>query len=342
MSLQKYEFNQITIPSTLLLYLYLFKKEVMYMEKNDFYELMREQERKKREAGAESTADLYRAVRNRFFRFCRKEAFSFKELRPPQVADFMSSLRNEGLHVNTVNSYISCFRAMYNKICRKMRHKPKIHPFEGIRLKREETVKRAVTVQVMEMMAGLDYKEYPEQAQAAGLALFSFMACGMPFVDLVHLTKDNIQEGGRILTYHRQKTGTLIQIQMSAGMKYLIDRYASSGSPYLFPLLSKDTSHEQYKAILAEHNRQLKKIGEHLNLPGPLTSYVFRHTWASEAYRQHIAVNVISQALGHTSEKMTHHYLARLDSREIGSANDLVINKVEKLIRKEKIPLFMI
>ena len=312
------------------------------MEKNDFYELMREQEKKKREAGAESTADLYRAVRNRFLRFCGKETFSFKELRPLQVTDFMSSLRNEGLCVNTVNSYISCFRSMYNKICRKARYKPKIHPFEGIRLKREETVKRAVTVKVMEMMARLDYKDCPEQAQAAGLALFSFMACGMPFVDLVHLTKDNIQKGGRILTYHRQKTGTLIQIQISTSMKYLIDRYADTRSPYLFPLLSKETNHEQYKALLAEYNRQLKKIGERLRLPVPLTSYVFRHTWASEAYRQHVAVNVISQALGHTSEKMTHHYLARLDPREIGNANELVINKVDKLIRKEKIPLFMI
>lgn len=312
------------------------------MEKKNFYESMRKQERKKREAGAESTADLYRAVRNRFFRFCGKEVFSYKDLRPPQVIDFMSSLRNERLCVNTVNSYISCFRAMYNKICREMRYRPKIHPFEGIRLKREETAKRAVTVNVMEEMARLNYKDHPDQAQAAGLALFCFMACGMPFVDLVHLTKDNIREGGRILTYHRQKTGTLIQIRISPGMKFLIDRYADPASPYLFPLLSENTSHEQYKALLAVHNRRLKEIGERLHLPVSMTSYVFRHTWASEAYRQHIAINVISQALGHTSEKMTHHYLARLDTREIGNANELVINKVEKLIRKEKVPLFMI
>lgn len=48
------------------------------MEKNDFYELMREQEKKKRQAGAESTADLYRAVRNRFLRFCGRKLFRLR------------------------------------------------------------------------------------------------------------------------------------------------------------------------------------------------------------------------------------------------------------------------
>lgn len=312
------------------------------MEKNDFIELMREQEKKKRMAGAESTADLYRAVRNRFFRFCGKNAFSFKKLKPDQVLDFMASLKHEGLCVNTVNSYISCLRAMYNRICREKRCQPKMNPFEGIRLVREETAKRAVTADVMEMMASLDYKDCPDQAEAAGLALFSFMACGMPFVDLVHLTKANIRKEDNVLAYHRQKTGTLIEMQISVGMKTLIDRYASSDSPYLFPVLSKETNHEQYKTMLAMFNRRLKQIGKRLQLPVPLTSYVFRHTWASEAYRRHVAINVISQALGHTSEKMTHHYLARLDTSEIAHANALIINKVDKLIRKEKIPLFMI
>lgn len=312
------------------------------MEKNDFIKLMREQEKKKRLGGAESTADLYRAVRNRFLRFCGRDDFSVKELKPDQVLDFMASLKHEGLCVNTVNSYISCLRAMYNRICREKRCQPKMNPFEGIRLVREETAKRAVTADVMEMMARLDYKDCPDQAGAAGLALFSFMACGMPFVDLVHLTKANIRKEDNVLAYHRQKTGTLIEMQISVGMKTLIDRYASPDSPYLFPVLSKETNHEQYKAMLAVFNRRLKQIGKRLQLPVPLTSYVFRHTWASEAYRRHVSINVISQALGHTSEKMTHHYLARLDTSEIAHANALIINKVDKLIRKEKIPLFMI
>ena len=315
------------------------------MGKKTFNDLMRDEEKKKREAGAESTADLYRAVRNRFYSFCSTNKIvvdSVKELRPIQVADFMNALRSEQLCVNTVNSYISNFRAMYNRICLDLRYHPKINPFEGIRLKRAETAKRAVTINVMEKMARLDYADRPEQAQAAGLALFSFMACGMPFVDLVHLTKDNILEDGNVLVYHRQKTGTLIQLPVSAGMDDLIRRYSDPSSPYLFPLLAEGASHEKYKTLLAEHNRQLKKIGERLSLPVPMTSYVFRHTWASEAYRQHIAINIISQALGHTSEKMTHNYLARLDTREIATANNLVINKVEQLIRKKKIPLFMI
>lgn len=38
-----------------------------------------------------------------------------------------------------------------------------------------------------------------------------------------------------------------------------------------------------------------------LTTPVVLTSYVIRHTWVTEALRQHVPVALIS--LGHTSEK---------------------------------------
>ncbi|WP_293672197.1 tyrosine-type recombinase/integrase, partial [uncultured Parabacteroides sp.] len=72
-----------------------------------------------------------------------------------------------------------------------------------------------------------------------------------------------------------------------------------------------------------------------------LTSYVFRHTWASEAYRCHVEIRVISQALGHTTEKMTRNYLARLAPEEIIKANEKVSHKIEKLIGKEARPYFI-
>ncbi|MCD7848898.1 MAG: tyrosine-type recombinase/integrase [Parabacteroides sp.] len=76
-------------------------------------------------------------------------------------------------------------------------------------------------------------------------------------------------------------------------------------------------------------------------MPVPLTSYVFRHTWASEAYKRHVEISVISQALGHSTEKMTRNYLAQLNPEEIIKANKIVSNKVEMLIKKREDTLFM-
>ena len=49
-----------------------------------------------------------------------------------------------------------------------------------------------------------------------------------------------------------------------------------------------------------------------------------RHTWASRARREGIPMAVISEALGHTSEKTTRIYLDELEARRIDEANDIV------------------
>lgn len=71
------------------------------------------------------------------------------------------------------------------------------------------------------------------------MALFSFLACGIPFIDIVHLTKENLEEGGKVLAYHRQKTGVLIRMEVNQGMRLLIDRYDCPDAHYLFPSCRK-------------------------------------------------------------------------------------------------------
>nr|WP_046148794.1 tyrosine-type recombinase/integrase [Parabacteroides sp. HGS0025] len=62
--------------------------------------------------------------------------------------------------------------------------------------------------------------------------------------------------------------------------------------------------------------------------------HLARHTWATEALRQNIPVAVISQALGHTSEKTTRIYLAQLDQSVLNKANEAVTKEVGDSIMK--------
>lgn len=54
--------------------------------------------------------------------------------------------------------------------------------------------------------------------------------------------------------------------------------------------------------------------------------YVARHSWASAAMNKRVPLAVISQAMGHDSEKTTKIYLSALDKSEIDEANNLLIN----------------
>ena len=85
------------------------------MKRKDFCGLMATQEQDKRRRGDESTADLYRAVRNHFECFITDVGPAHKEVTAELVQDFQLWLQRKGLRVNTVNSYLSCLRAMYNR-----------------------------------------------------------------------------------------------------------------------------------------------------------------------------------------------------------------------------------
>lgn len=72
-------------------------------------------------------------------------------------------------------------------------------------------------------------------------------------------------------------------------------------------------------------NRWLKKIGTMADIQIPLTMYVARHTWASLAKQKNIPLNVISDGLGHDSEKTTLIYLSTLDTSAVDDANSKIL-----------------
>ena len=288
----------------------------------------------KRRLGKESTAELYRAAGNHFLRFLGKTDCRMKDITPTMISDFTFYLQSLGLRTNSINSYLSSLRAIYNAAYKSNLFTILRHPFAQLKLKREMTEKRAVTIQVIERMAS---EEWPLERleKAADLAVFSFLACGMPFADIVRLKKTDIVNGE--LSYHRRKTGTRISLKVTQSMKLIFEKYAND-SPYLFALADKGYSHTQYKRLLALHNQSLHEIGKRLGVETRLTSYVMRHTWATEAFRHHVPVAIIGKALGHSSEKTTRIYLSQLDRTEQDQANALVTATIDKMIREKKKP----
>ncbi len=59
--------------------------------------------------------------------------------------------------------------------------------------------------------------------------------------------------------------------------------------------------------------------------PIQLTTYVARHSWASNAYKMGIPVAIISEALGHGSEKTTRIYLASMEEEKLDAANASIL-----------------
>jgi integrase len=144
----------------------------------------------------------------------------------------------------------------------------------------------------------------------------------MSFVDIAFLGKKNLK--GETLFYRRKKTNQLLEVHLEDCMLDIIQRYHScQSSPYLLNIVNDPSSNirRQYLNSSKKINRYLKNIGQELGLPLELTMYCARHSWATIAREKGFSLAVISEGLGHNSEKTTQIYLASLNSEVIDKAN---------------------
>lgn len=299
------------------------------------YNYFRELIDRKRHAKKYSTADLYCATTNWIKKFTGTQ-LPLDKVTPGLIDRFHAFLLSQkNLKNNSIISYLHNFRAMYNTAIREhLIRTPYISPFAHLSLRKEKTAKRAVSPEVFENICQLNLPEGSGLSLTADLCVFSYLACGISFIDLANLNKQNII--GDEIVYNRKKTGTQIRIRITKGMCALIDKYQTDDTPYLFPILDKEkTTHGAYKSCLLHYNANLQELSALLRLPVRLTSYVIRHSWATGAFKLHIPVAVISQALGHTSEKTTRYYLDQLDQSELDQANAKITHSIERILKKK-------
>ena len=151
------------------------------------------------------------------------------------------------------------------------------------------------------------------------------------FLHLAYLRKKDLHNG--ILSYRRRKTGQQLLIKWEKCMQDIVDKYDSSQSNYLLPIITPISNIDERKQyIYASHNinRCLKIIGKELGLSVSLTLYVARHAWASIAKSKNIPLSVISEGMGHDSETTTRIYLASLDTAAIDKANSVILKSLHE------------
>lgn len=283
-----------------------------------------------KEEGRIGTANAYQSTLNCLDRFIGSEKlFSFKDITEQWVNNYLCFLRSSGLKPNSVNLYFRILHAVYNKACKEnIDGTSMLSPFRAITINNIKTQKKAVDKSIIQKMAGAEFGDNFQKGLARDLFLFSFYCRGMPFVDMAHIKYNNIIDG--YICYSRQKTGQPLKVKITGMLQDLIDKYKTGGD-YILPILeSRELSllqqYSQYKNRLRQHNKTLKAISNSLNLPLNLSSYVPRHSWATLARENEIPVSVISEGMGHSSEKVTYVYLAALNPSHIDDANEKVMN----------------
>lgn len=221
-------------------------------------------------------------------------------------------LKKKGLKKNTRSCYLRSLRTIYNSLFPEGKRKE--NPFSHVFTGNAKTEKRAVEAKVVNQLQHLQFSDRERKLQLSrDIFLFSVFAMGMPFVDAYHLKHSQVKNG--CITYHRQKTGQQVKVKIEDCMKEIMERYRRKGEEKVFPLP------DDYALALNRYNRHLHQLAAKAQISENITSYVARHTWATLAFQEDVALPVISEGMGHTDSHTTSIYIKQTANTHLWKAN---------------------
>ena len=271
---------------------------------------------KLRSGGSFSTAHLYGCAAHSFSEFLGRDTIRFGDIRAETLKSYEKYLIRTSHSYNTVSTYMRMLRAIYNKAIMAGLAKFVFNLFHDVFTGVDRNHKKALDEPNLKEILTGDVKS-PVLKKVQLIAGAMYRLCGMPFVDLQHLDLNSVVDG--VLKYNRRKTGTSVNIPVNKNIRKLITQLSVPNFD-----LSTEIGYKSYQSSLRKFNSGLKRLAKTLKITVHISSYTFRHSWATNALRHHVPVEVISSALGHVDIRTTQIYLKGFNAREIGNANKKV------------------
>ena len=238
--------------------------------------------------------------------------------------------------------YVKCLKTIHNKA--KIDHNFEdegiinipFSPFSKITLLPSETPdKRSIPLSEIKKLIALPLKGKEELAR--DVFVLSFLLAGINTADMYSCTQiiDNRIVYNRQKTKARREDKALIHVLICDAAKPLMQKYADPEGKRIFNFYHKYANYTNFNQNMT---KAMIKIGENkeyeLSLPGNLTAYVARHSFATIAANDcNIIINNVHKALNHVDKdmKITDTYI-----RKDWSKIDEVILAVEKLVYSGK------
>lgn len=236
---------------------------------------------------------------------------------------YADHLKARQIKDTTIHFYMRTLRAACNRAAKTGVMSKDWNPFSDFSLSKlnTKTRKRAITIadiRKLENIAG---------TLPVDMFLLSFYLRGINLFDLAHLKPANI-EHNRIV-YIRAKTGKQYSIGINRKAQAVFDYYA--GGIYLVPILTGKEENDQrrrerIKRIMKQVNFGIRAAFASIGVDSEgISFYTARHTYATELKRAGVAMEIISEALGHSDLKTTKIYLKDFETQVLDQADLLLL-----------------
>ena len=251
--------------------------------------------------------------------------FTFKEL-----IEIETTLLKRNVKTNSIGVYMRSLRTITNKAIYLDYVPLSWYPFRKYKIKKQKTTPRVMTLEEVKSFFALDLDKQHIHYQAWNVGRLSFLMRGMNLKDLLTLTPANVVSD-RII-YKRCKTSKMYSIKLTDEIKKVFDTFTSNTT--LLGLHSENdlTSPKRVQLQNQRHrviNNHLKKLGESIGVSEPITSYVFRYSYANIAKQLGFNKDLIAEALGHEyGNSVTGIYLEMFDLQILDDMNQQIIDAV--------------
>ena len=299
------------------------------LENTDFINYMSALVDQLEQDGRYGTAHVYRFALRHLRTYCNNRTFRFSDLTTGWVSKFQTYLAGRRLSLNTISTYLRMIRAVYQRGVDQgiASYRPRL--FYGINTSIQLGHKRALHESSLRLLVQSP-QSIPRLEKARQLFLLLFALRGIPFVDIAYLRPCDLKGG--ILFYRRRKTGTCLRIRLEPWAIPLLEHFRSNdpSSPFLFHFIRREGAdgYREYRNSLRIFNRDLHQLGLQFGLTDGLSSYSARHSWATLANYKNFQHELIRDAMGHSSVKVTETYFKCHTDEQIDEMNRKLLNIV--------------
>ncbi|WP_312822669.1 site-specific integrase [Epilithonimonas sp.] len=306
-------------------------EEIFFKYKNDnkisvnqFWDDHVESLNKARRTG---NAKYYKECKISFLGFLENKVIYFKSITPALLMDYEVYLRSRGSQDSGIAVRMRAIRSIYNTAIIKGVAFKDNYPFNSYKISKLKAAsnKRAISFENIQKIRSLDLSKEPTLINSRNYFVFSYYTRGMNFFDMMKLQwKDIIDDN---IHYQRSKTKINFVIKITQPISEILLYYKKlqKSKKYVFPLIVNEKCTPQqleYRKhkTLQKFNNDLQKIAKLCEIETKLTSYVARHSFATNLKQKGVSTDIISEALGHQNVAITQTYLKELESSVIESA----------------------
>lgn len=281
-----------------------------------------------KEKGSIGNAEVYSTARNRLKAFLNNKDIKFNDINKSFLKKYREWFEKKEIRDTSISVYLRTLRALYNSAIEDGHAKISEYPFgrnsvlAGLS---KDTDKRAITKTEVDKIK--NKKVTGKLKDAQNYFIFGYHGWGINFIDIALLRWNDILNNR--ISYIRQKTRGKKQKKISFPITPQIKEVLSFYKPltgiehdnYIFPILNKHIhktptqKKNRIRKVITQTNSDLKELATKAGVKTKLSTYVWRHSFASVLKNElNASTEVISEMMGHSDVETTATYLADFDN----------------------------